>query len=146
MWFTMMCWKVGVAKCKFLLFFNLAFTYATTFPDLTFWKHVRYIWQATTLNVHCNLFSICHFVHISSITQNYGHLMSTRSILGKWKAVETRNTCRCMHAEEWPKVGVTGSECDWTITSLFLLSSYLYMQPHFQTSHLKIMKACGMQM
>ena len=87
--------KVGVAKYKFLLFFNLDFTctYATTFPDLNFWEHASYDWQAKTLNAHHSWFLIRLFVHISSITRNYGHLMSTRPIVGKWKVATPGNRC-----------------------------------------------------
>ena len=81
------CQEVCVAnyKCKSWLFYDLAFIYATTLPDFTFWKHASYHWQATTLIVH--IFSICHFVHILSITQSYTHLMATRPIIGNWKVV-----------------------------------------------------------
>ena len=37
--------------------------------------------------------SKCHFIHISSITQNYGHLKSIRPIAGKSKVVGPRSRC-----------------------------------------------------
>ena len=83
----------------------------TIFPNHTFWKRVL---LSTTLCVYCNLFSIRHFVHISSIhvTQNYGHLRSTRLTRAKWKVVKPGNRCNACEK-------VTRSGCGWTIISLF---------------------------
>ena len=51
---------------------------------------VTYDWQATASNTHHSHFSMhtCNFVHLSRITQNYGNLMSTKSVACKSKAIE----------------------------------------------------------
>ena len=59
-------------------------------------------------------------------------LKFTRPIEGKSKVVRLGSrcgVCRCV------KMGVPGSECGKVLIFTVIFGSYLYMQPHFQTSH-----------
>ena len=109
--------EIGCGWVQIFALFNLAFIYANILPHLTFQKHASYNWQAATLNVHCNLFLLHHFAHISSISWNPGHLKLTRLIVGKWKVVRPgskRNVCGKL-----TKSGCEWSECGRLLTAWF---------------------------
>ena len=77
---------------------------------------------------------VCIIWEHSNISWNYGHLKSTKCVAGKSNVVRPGSRyglCGCVE-----KKGVFGSGCGISIF-LFLFSSYLYMQPYSQTSHLE---------